>query len=170
MTADLLQTVDLAQVDLRLDPAEASRVPFPLPAEPNRVWEDGPNAAIWLGPDEWLITGPPGTAGGLVTDLDQALASEHHSAIDVSANRATFEMTADDRLEIMAAGCTIDLHPRHWQAGMCAQTLIGKVPVVLVEREASTRIFVRPSYAASLADWLAAAAAGLREAIPPAPG
>ena len=49
----------LAQVNLRLDPALAGRAPYPLPVDPNTAWEDGPRAALWLGPDEWVILGPP---------------------------------------------------------------------------------------------------------------
>ena len=78
----------LAQVDLRVDPAEAHRSPTPLPLEPNTVWEQGSRAVLWLGPNEWLILGAPGTAPEIVAELEAAFADVHHSVIDVSANRA----------------------------------------------------------------------------------
>jgi sarcosine oxidase subunit gamma len=155
----ILQPVSLAQVSLRLAHDEVPRVPFPLPLEPNTVWEEGPDAALWLGPDEWLITDAEDPASDLVTDLEQALAGVHHSAIDVSANRAVFDLTmpGPQRMELLATGCSIDLDPSRWVPGRCAQTLLGKVPVLLQERETATRLFVRPSYAGWLAAWLTAA-------------
>jgi sarcosine oxidase gamma subunit len=41
---------------------------------------------------------------------------------------------------------------------MCAQTLLGRVPVVLQELELATRVLVRPSYADALLDLLVASA------------
>ena len=60
----------LAQVNLRLDPSLAERAPYPLPLEPNTAWEDGPSAALWLGPDEWLILGPPHAGREIVAELE----------------------------------------------------------------------------------------------------
>ena len=63
----------LAQVDLRLAVDDAGRAPYPLPLEPNTAWEDGPRAALWLGPDEWLILGRPGDGAAIVSELEAAL-------------------------------------------------------------------------------------------------
>jgi sarcosine oxidase subunit gamma len=41
---------------------------------------------------------------------------------------------------------------------MCAQTLLARVPVILQERDLATRVFVRPSFAGYLVDWLLDAA------------
>ena len=77
----------LAQVDLRVDPAYAGLAPYPLPIEPNMAVDDGRRAALWLGPDEWLVLGPPGAAAEIVAELDAAFAHVDRSVIDVSANR-----------------------------------------------------------------------------------
>jgi sarcosine oxidase subunit gamma len=61
--------------------------------------------------------------------------------------------------ELLSTGCSLDLDPRVRVAGMCAQTLLARVPVILHERDAATRVFVRPSLANYLADWLLDAAA-----------
>ena len=45
---------------------------IPLPLEPNTAWEDGPRAALWLGPDEWLVVGPAHTASEIVAELDRS--------------------------------------------------------------------------------------------------
>jgi sarcosine oxidase subunit gamma len=137
----------LAQVSLRIDPALAERAPFPLPLEPNTAWEDGPRAVLWLGPDEWLVLGPPHSAREIVTELDAALEGEHRSVIDVSANRVAIELGGPGRHELLASGCPLDMHPRAWRRGMCAQTLFAKAQMILHERADTTGVLVRPSFA-----------------------
>jgi sarcosine oxidase subunit gamma len=151
----------LAQVDLRVDPAEASLSPFPLPLEAVTSREEDGHAALWLGPDEWLITGAAGTGPELVAELQTRFAGTHHSVVDVSANRVVLEIGGPRAWELLSAGCSIDLDPRVWTAGACAQTLLARVPVILQQRDAATRVFVRPSFANYLVDWLLDAAAAM---------
>jgi len=147
----------LAQVSLRLDAALADRAPFPLPLEPNTAWEDGPRAALWLGPDEWLELGPPHSGAQIAAELDTALADLHRSVVDVSANRVAIELGGPGRFDLLSKGCPIDLHPLVWTAGMCAQTLLAKTQVILHERADTTGLLVRTSFADYLVDWLLAA-------------
>ena len=149
----------LAQVNLRLDPALAERAPYPLPVEPNTVWEDGPRAALWLGPDEWVILGPPHAGAEIVAELEGTLEGLHRSIVDVSANRVALEISGPQAKEILSKGCSIDLHPSMWAPGMCAQTMLGKAQVVLHERADTTGIAVRTSFANYLIDWFGAATA-----------
>ena len=142
----------LAQVDVRVDSAPAS---LELPLEPNTWIANGDREALWLGPDEWLIVGPPGTGDSISEDLERALAGLPHSVVEVSAARAILEVEPAVRLDRLPQGCGIDLHPRSWREGMCAQTLLARVPVILQERETGTRILVRPSFANYIVDWLA---------------
>jgi len=144
----------LTQVSLRLDPSLASRSPFPLPLEPNTVTEDGSHEVLWLGPDEWLVLGEPHTGAQIVEALERALAGEHRSVIDVSANRVAVELGGTGRIAVLATGCGLDLHPRSWRGGMCAQTLFAKTHVILQERLNATRMLVRPSFADYLVDRL----------------
>ena len=137
----------LAQVSLRLDASFVARAPLPLPLEPNTAWNDGARAALWLGPDEWLMLGPPHSAGDLVAELGSALDGMHRSIVDVSANRVTIVLGGPDRLEVLASGCTLDLHARSWRTGMCAQTMFARAQVLLQERGDTTRMLVRPSFA-----------------------
>ena len=141
----------VAQVDVRVDSAPAS---VGLPLEPNTWVANGDREALWLGPDEWLIVGPPGTDDSISKDLERALAGLPHSVVEVSAARAILEVEPAVRLDLLPQGCGIDLYPPSWREGMCAQTLLARVPVILQEREAGTRVFVRPSLANYLVDWL----------------
>ena len=133
---------DLAQVDLR---ADAAQLPFEAPP-PNTAtsWRD--RDVLWLGPDEWLIVGDPGSEAAIVEELREAFHGHHHSVVDVGANRIAIDLT--EGLELLATACGLDLDPRRWRPGMCAQTLFGRAQVILHQRDArTTRVFVRPSFA-----------------------
>jgi sarcosine oxidase, subunit gamma len=157
----------LTQIDLRLDPRDAlattavESVVGPLPLEPNTVHGGPDGAVLWLGPDEWLIVGPDGGAAPLERELRDALeptGATTVALIDVSANRTTLELARDDAAEILASGCSIDLHRRAFGPGRCAQTLVARAGVILWQTAATPvatyRLLVRPSFAAYLAAWL----------------
>jgi sarcosine oxidase subunit gamma len=142
-----------------------------LPVEPNTWTTLGEEReALWLGPDEWLVVGRPGSGASfhrgawawfgfedrMVEELTDAA-----SIVDVSANRTVVELHRDDVHDprrLLEQGCTLDLHPSRWREPMCAQTLVAHVPVILQQRGDTMRVFVRPSFADHLVDWLLAVA------------
>lgn len=153
---DARELAFLAQVDVRVDPAIAGTLG--LPTEPNTVASAAGRDALWLGPDEWLVIGTARTAADpLVAELETSLAGVHHSIVDVSANRTVIELASPSRHELLSSACPIDLHPRAWNDGRCAQTVFGAAQVVLQERSGTTRVFVRPSFAGYVVDLLLAA-------------
>ena len=149
------ELVFLAQVDVRADPSTAASLGFP--AEPNTVAPSPDRDILWLGPDEWLVVGHTGTAEALVAELETSLGDAHHSVVDVSANRTGIELAGPSRHDLLSTACPIDLHPRSWGDGRCAQTVFGAAQILLQEREGTTRVFVRPSFAAYVVDLLLAA-------------
>ena len=153
----------LAQVSLRADPSDvelmtrlASSLGFELPTTANRVSGDLDRHALWLGPDEWLIVGPPGSEQAIESGCRDALGPATGAVVDVSANRTVVELRGPRARELLAAGCTIDLHPRAFRATCCAQTLLARTGVIIHELsdEPVYRLFVRPSFAHYLATWL----------------
>jgi sarcosine oxidase, subunit gamma len=149
------ELVFLAQVDVRADPSTATSLGFP--AEPNTVAPSPDRDILWLGPDEWLVVGHTGTAKALVAELETTLGSEHHSVVDVSANRTVIELASPSRHQLLSSVCPIDLHPRSWGDGRCAQTVFGAAQILLQELEGTTRVFVRPSFAGYVVELLVAA-------------
>ena len=147
----------LEQVSVRTrDPAA---VGLPVAANTWTTLEGSPEReALWLGPDEWLVVGPPSPSPPALGDAATYGFAGADSVVDFSANRAVIELAGKDRFALLEQGCSIDLDPRPWRAGTCAQTLLARVPVILQEREDATRIFVRPSFASWLLDWLVAVA------------
>jgi sarcosine oxidase subunit gamma len=57
--------------------------------------------------------------------------------------------------DLLAAGCSLDLHPRAFAPDRCAQTLLARAQVILEQRgEDAFRLHVRGSFAVYLASWL----------------
>ncbi len=168
----------LAQVDVRADPTDAallgrlaSVLGTPLPLEPNTTATsaDGTRLVLWLGPDEWLVLGEPRTAPALESAIraafDDTAVVGAPAVVDVSANRTTISIAGPRARDLLAFGCSIDLDPRAFGPGRCAQTMLARAQVIIVpvgpEAEPAFRVLVRPSFAAYLAAWLADAAVGL---------
>ncbi|WP_328745320.1 sarcosine oxidase subunit gamma [Streptomyces sp. NBC_00285] len=156
----------LTQIDVRLDPKGAAAdavglaLGLQLPAEPDTVVRAGELTALWLGPDEWLVVGPPDRRD--VEDrIREASGDEPVSVVDVSAQRTTLLVAGPRARDLLAHGCSLDLHPRVFGAGRCAQTTLGRAQVVLIARDepgAGFWVLVRSSFAGYLTDWLLDAA------------
>ncbi|MFC8675681.1 sarcosine oxidase subunit gamma [Streptomyces griseorubiginosus] len=156
----------LTQLDVRLDPKGAAAgavglaLGLTLPVEPDTVVRAGELTALWLGPDEWLVVAPPGRRD-LAGRIREADGEEPVSVVDVSAQRTTLLVSGPRARDLLAHGCALDLHPRAFGAGRCAQTTLGRTQVVLVARDEPSSgfwVLVRSSFAGYLADWLVDAA------------
>ena len=64
---------------------------------------------------------------------------------------------------MLATCCSLDLHPRVFATGQCAQTLVQKAGVLIEHRgEDRYLLLVRPSFAAYVAEWLLDGMLGLK--------
>lgn len=120
--------------------------------------------AFRLGPDEWLVTSTDHTAdpGAWESAAIAALRPHGGSATDVSAQRTGVRLRGDRARELLAFGCALDLRPRSFPAGSCAQTLLGQVGVLLAAHASGdVQVLVRTSFAGYLADRLLDAATAL---------
>ncbi|MGW7054183.1 sarcosine oxidase subunit gamma [Streptomyces sp. NPDC054887] len=160
----------LAQINLRLDPKGPAAdsigdlLGAPLPVKPDTVVRTGTLVILWLGPDEWLVVGPPDARDALREKLADALGPEHGSVVDVSAQRTTLLVGGPRARDLLAHGCRIDLHPGAFGPGQCAQTTLARTQVILVPRDGTRPgywVLVRSSFAAYLAEWLMDAASEL---------
>lgn len=126
------------------------------PVEPNTVTSSGEINVLWLGPDEWLVTAPVETGSDLTERLESALVGMHHSVIDVSQGRIVLELEGAEARAVLAQGVSLDLRPRAFGPGHCAQTGLARVPVILQQIDATPRfrIFVRESFAPYVTEWL----------------
>lgn len=157
----------VAMLDLRVDPdgpgasAASAILGLQLPNTPSTSVSTDTLTAIWMAPDEWLITGGTVPAAALEAQLRSAVGEHGGAAIDVSAQRTTLRLSGANARDLLAKGCSLDLHPTVFRKGTAAQTMIGQAGVVLIALDdAGTdyRILVRSTFAHYLADWLIDAA------------
>jgi sarcosine oxidase subunit gamma len=126
-------------VNVRGEPSDAAFVEavaavagLRLPAGPNTVARGERYDALWLGPDEWLLRSvEPAPAGGLHARLTSALAGADAAAVDVGSGYTVLEISGAQAREALARGCPLDLHPRVFKTGQCAQSLFFKTAIVL---------------------------------------
>jgi sarcosine oxidase, subunit gamma len=150
-----------AQVGLRVDPESEAAVRagealgIELPVEPNTAARSGERSVLWLGPDEWLVVEPAGREAETELVLREALAGEG-AVVDLSANRTALLLSGPSAREVLATCCALDLHPRAFGPGDCAQTLVAQAQAIieLVDDTPAFRVLVRPSFAAYVAEWL----------------
>jgi sarcosine oxidase subunit gamma len=147
--------------------AEAARaaaeraLALPVPATACRAARAAERAALWLGPDEWLLLAPPADAA-LGASLAEALAGLPHSLVDVSHRQIGLSVRGPHAATLLASGCPLDLGARAFPVGMCTRTMLGKCEVVLWRTAAEEfRIEVWRSFATYVARFLEEAARGM---------
>ncbi|MBI3514542.1 MAG: sarcosine oxidase subunit gamma [Proteobacteria bacterium] len=118
---------------------------------------------LWLGPGEWRVVGPPGDEAALVEALRSEVPRRLAGVVDVSDFYTTIRLGGVAARAVLAQGCPLDLHPRVFHAGRCAQSLLAKTDVLLHQTDDAPTydIQVRWSQAAYLWAWLATAAGNL---------
>lgn len=119
-----------------------------------------PVDVIWLGPDEWLavlgdeaVTGESGRE--LVDAVGRALDGQRGQVVDVSANRATLELSGPSARAVLHKVIQLDLHPREFPVGRAVSTLLESVQVILWRTSEDTwRVMPRASFTEFVARWL----------------
>ena len=131
-----------------------------LPVEANTMIESGDNRIYWLGPDEWLIVTPTGQQAKLADDLRAALKGVFSSVVDNSSGLTMLEISGDNAASLLASDCPLDLHPRVFKPGQCAQTRLAKAGMTIAPmRDGSGfEVIIRRSFADYIGLWLQDAA------------
>ena len=128
-------------VNLRLDPGNTEAMAaleaafgFALPATANDTAGNADTIALWLGPNEWwlVVPGPEPEAGPeLAEKLRAALAGHFTAVTEVGESRACIRVAGPSARALLQKGCPLDLHPRAFVAGACAQSILAKSGVTL---------------------------------------
>jgi sarcosine oxidase subunit gamma len=157
----------VAMVDVRLGadtaarPDAAARLGVALPPVPNTWVPAGGGRAVWLGPDEWLLTSTTKAPDELEVRVRTAVLPLGGAAADVSAQRIGVRLTGPRVRDVLAKGCSIDLHPQVFSRGSSAQTTLGMAAIILLALSDAGDdyvVLVRSSFAGYLVDWLLDAA------------
>ena len=103
-----------------------------LPAKPKSSETKGTRAALWLGPDEWLVID---TAKSPVDDLAKAKAL--NSTVDISHRNTAIIVSGAAAEATLSAGCPQNLSLKTFPVGACSRTILGKVEVVILRTGAA---------------------------------
>ena len=152
----------LTQINVRGDASDKAfldgirkAIGFALPTGANQANEKGDTAALWLGPDEWLVISTENDPQRLVSSLRVMTSDKHVSIIDVSDNRTCLSLSGKEAWAVMNKLSRLDFHPRSWKKGQCAQTTIGRAQVIIWQRNRKPvfDILMRNSFARYVADF-----------------
>lgn len=126
------------------------------PIEANTMRESGDYRIYWLGPDEWLVITPTGQAGKVQSQLQAALDGVFSSVVDNSSGLTLVKITGDNAAKLLARDCPLDLHPREFKPGQCAQTRLAKAGMTIAPlRDGSGfEIIIRRSFADYIGLWV----------------
>jgi sarcosine oxidase subunit gamma len=128
------------------------------PLAPLRAAGQGARAALWLGPDEWLLIAEDDepSLGGAV---EAALAGVAHALTDVSQRQCAVELSGPGAARLLNAGVALDLDLDAFPVDMVVRTLLLKAEITLWRREAERfRLEVARSFAPYVAAVLDASA------------
>jgi sarcosine oxidase subunit gamma len=122
--------------------------------------EGQPVDILWLSPDEWLavfddeaVTGVSGRE--LVAAGAAALQGHRGQVVDVSANRATLELSGPHARTVLDKVIQLDLHPREFPVGRAVSTLLESVQVILWRTDEETWLVLpRASFTEFVTRWL----------------
>jgi sarcosine oxidase subunit gamma len=102
-----------------------------LPTTPMRAHAEGDCAALWLGPDEWLLLMPDAEGSTIGAALAQSLPGQAASLVDVGHRQIGFSVTGPRVAELLNSGCPLDLDVAAFPVGMCTRTILAKVEIIL---------------------------------------
>jgi sarcosine oxidase, subunit gamma len=135
---------------------------FALPTTPLRAAGDGTRAALWLGPDEWLLIGVAAEFRNMPHDLQAELSTGAVCLVDVGHRTAGLYLTGPRAADVLACGCPLDFALAAFPVGMCTRTIFGKCEVI-VWRLADARFYLEAgrSFAPYLVSFLREAVNGM---------
>jgi sarcosine oxidase subunit gamma len=95
-------------------------------------------AALWLGPDEWLLLAAPEDAAAIMQQFSVALAGAPHSLVDVSHRSAAVAVKGPQAAALLNHGCALDLAHAAFPVDTCTRTLFEKAEIILWRTEEHT--------------------------------
>jgi len=98
-----------------------------LPTTPMRANAIGARAALWLGPDEWLLLAVEGDGPPLAAVLDGKPAA----LVDIGHRQVGLIVSGPRAEVLLNAGCPLDLDAAAFPVGMCTRTILAKAEIVL---------------------------------------
>jgi sarcosine oxidase subunit gamma len=126
------------------------------PTDANTVVESKGVRIYWLGPDEWLLVTATGQQQAIKAELESALDGVFSSVVDNSSGMTMVHVSGNNAAALIATDCPLDLHPREFKHGQCAQTRLAKAGMIIspLSGGAGFEVIIRRSFADYLLLWL----------------
>ena len=125
---------------------------------PGTATASGQHAALWVGRGRWFVVQPgrDTLARGIETTVAGSFA-----VTDLSHSRTVLRLSGPRVLDVLAKGCSVDLHPRRVPAGQCFATSLARHSAVLhvIDAAPTVDVYVYRSFGQDLFEWLTEAAA-----------
>jgi sarcosine oxidase subunit gamma len=106
-----------------------------LPQEACRAAIAGSRAALWLGPDEWLLLALPFEINAITGIAAEKLAGLPHSLVDISERQVALGLSGRQAKTVLAGGNPLDFDLAAFPVGMCTRTILAKAEIVLWRTE-----------------------------------
>ncbi len=152
-------TPPATRFSLRVDLGAAAgraREHLPLATVPCRSAVRHDWSALWLGPDEQLLIGPEPMASSFALAADAVLSGLPHSLVDVSHRQCGLKISGPHAIDLLNAGCPLDLDLDRFPVGACTRTILAKSEIVLWRRDHEQfHVEVWRSFVAYLSGFLA---------------
>jgi sarcosine oxidase subunit gamma len=122
------------------------------PEKPNTTAAGNGYDLMWLGPDEWLVRSTASHSATqpapLEAKLREAFKGLFAAAVDIGSGYTVLEISGMRTRDVLARGCPLDLHPRLFGVGQCAQSHYFKASVTIVPTgEDNFELVIRRSFA-----------------------
>lgn len=126
-----------------------------FPPLANQFESAGERRVVWLGPNEYLLLCESGKEKALHDTLTSTIKTSHFAITDVSDSLCALSLSGPAVRDVLAKGCSLDLHPSQFGAGKCAQSLLAHAGIILVALSDGEFILIcRTSFAPYTHDWL----------------
>lgn len=102
-----------------------------LPREACRSTMAADRAALWLGPDEWLLLAPAAGLESIDAEAEERVAALPHSVVDVSDRQVALRLSGQRAVTVLSGGVPLDLDVAAFPVGMCTRTVLAKAEIVL---------------------------------------
>ncbi|MCB8881823.1 sarcosine oxidase subunit gamma [Acidisoma cellulosilytica] len=106
-----------------------------LPEASCRAAIAGSRAALWLGPDEWLLLMLPTETDAVIAAAASALAGLPHSLVDISERQYALGLSGRLAATVLAGGNPLDFDLSTFPVGMCTRTIMGKAELAIWRTE-----------------------------------
>ena len=134
-----LDEIEVARAwNVRGDPAQPAFVDavsttlgLALPLQPNTSARADGSALLWLGPSSWLYVAMREEPSEDFDAARRAINAAGGALFEVSSSYVAFAIAGDASARVLNRGCPLDLHPRAFAPGCCAQSVFGHVNALL---------------------------------------